>query len=194
MLSAAGFGGGAFGDEFFGGELNGVVPGVVGVEGAGELKDGEVMAEGDGELFDEEVGVRSDNGGAEQMPGFVGDDFDETVRKTIDFAGGDVRKLNNGLFVFAFATDELGLVCSDCGDHGVSVGEARNILVFDESFTVANKVGGESGAFAVSAFGGGIAADAIADGVDVFGGSLEEFVNGDARRGIFDLGVFETII
>ena len=46
----------------------------------------------------------------------------------------------------------------------------------------------------IGTFGRGFAADTIADGVDVFGGSFEEFVDGDASFFVFDAGVFETKI
>ena len=47
-------------------------------------------------------------------------------------------------------------------------------------------------AFVIGAFGGGIFAEAITDGVDVFGGSFKEFVGGNAGVFVFDASVFEA--
>ena len=48
-----------------------------------------------------------------------------------------------------------------------------------------DNVGGEEVAFVICAFGGRVATDAIANGVDAFGGSLEGFVYFDAGGGVF---------
>ena len=64
MLSM-GFSGGAFGDEFFGGKVNGIIPSVVGVEGTGEFENSEVMTKGDSKFFDKEIGIWCNDGGTE---------------------------------------------------------------------------------------------------------------------------------
>ncbi len=52
----------------------------------------------------------------------------------------------------------------------------------------------KNGAFVFGAFGRGFAANAIADSIDVFNGSVEIFIDGDAGVFVFDAGVFKTVI
>ena len=71
-----------------------------------------------------------------------------------------------------------------------SVDEARNATVVDLIFGFFDDIGGEAEALLVRAFGGGFAADTITNGVNVFGGSFEEFIDFNASVFIFDAGVF----
>ena len=102
--------------------------------------------------------------------------------------------MNNSFFVLAFKASEFDFVKTGSSNHGAGTSEARDVLEFDDGLGAVDEIDGEGGAFVVGAFGGRVAADAVADSVDVFGRSLEEFVDGNAGRGIFDFGVFETVI
>ena len=67
-------------------------------------------------------------------------------------------------------------------------------MIIDGVFDFINEVVGNSNTLLVGAVGGRFAAKTVADGVDVLGGGFEVFVNGNANIGVFDLGVFETVV
>lgn len=187
-----GFLGGTFENEFFGGEFDGIVELVEVVGGAGDFEDGDVVADGEREFSDEVVGVGGDDGGAEDMAGKVGEDFDEAVGEAIDFAGVGLGKGDERFFIFTFGADEVVFVGANGTDHRGSVSGTDETLVVRYSFDVVVEGGSKNGTLVVGEFGRGFATDTIANGEDVLGGSLEEFVDGDTGGLVFDFGVFKA--
>ena len=138
--------------------------------------------------------MRGNNTSAKQAIGFVGDEFDETVRSVVDFASGDVRKRNEGGFIFTVAAGEVVFIKTDGNNSWVGVGQANKAVIVGGIFGFINEICGKDRAFVVGKLGRGIFAKAIADGVDILGGSFEIAVDDNARILVFDAGVFETKI
>ena len=63
-------------------------------------------------------------------------------------------------------------------------------MIANDAFGFAEEVGNKNVAFIIGTFGGGLATDAIANGVDMLGGSFKVFIDGDAGVFVLDFGVF----
>ncbi len=220
------------GDELFGGELNSVTEIVGGVRGAGELEGGEAMTDGKGDFAGEGGSVFGDDLTGENAAGVVGEQLDEAEASAVNFAGGGVAELDEGLFIADVIFAEIGFGGSRTGDAGEGVDEAGQTAIVwlgsglageetgEEAAFVAGALGAgagsvvfvESGFLAVlggfgrfgsfGSFGGlggrgivGLTEGAIADGENVLGGSLEEFV--DLERAVaveLDAGAVEAVV
>ena len=99
-----------FAEELAGGEFDGLVVAVDEVWGAGELNDRVMMASGDRDFLSEETGVRCDNGSANDIVVFVGEEFDEAVFEVVDLAGGDFGERDDGFAIFAALAEKILLV------------------------------------------------------------------------------------
>ncbi len=64
------------------------------------------MANGKSNFGNDELGVGSDDGGAEDVTGAFGEEFDETIIKTMDSASGDVTEGDEGASIFMTFFDE----------------------------------------------------------------------------------------
>ena len=109
-------------------------------------------------------------------------------------ASGDFTKGDEGYFVFAVAAGEIVFVEADGGDGGGGVGKTDEPVVIGRIFGFVDEVRGKEVAFVIGNFGGGIFAEGVADGVDVFGGGFKVFIGGDAGVFEFDAGVFEAVV
>ena len=76
----------------------------------------------------------------------------------------------------------------------MSIGDTGKSAIVDGCFGITDEVGGQSNTFVIGAVGGRFIAETVADGINMLGGGLEEFVNGNAGGFEFDFGVFEAII
>ena len=110
----------------------------------------------------------------------------------MNFASGNFAEFDDSFLLFAIAFYEVIFVETDGGYFWKGVNCADETLVIDGAFDLVNNVVGESSAFGLSAVGGGFSADAVAEGVDVFGRSFKEAIDRDAGFLVFDFGVFET--
>ena len=90
-------------EKLFGGEFYEVIITVDSVRGAGEFERGEVVTNSGGNFASDQIGVRSDDGGADDVICAVGNEFNETRIEMIKFAGSGVAQIRDGFVIFTTA-------------------------------------------------------------------------------------------
>lgn len=147
-----------FAEELGSGELDKIIITIHDVWSTGKLDGGKIMTDGKGDFLGEQAGVRRYDASAKNAVSFVADKFNETIVKIMSFAGSGFAEINDGLFVFTVATEEVVFGETNDGDFGLSVSGASETAVINWSFGIGDKVGGQSDAFMVGAVGGRFAA------------------------------------
>ena len=181
-------------DELASGEFDGLAVAVDEMGGTSEFDSGVLMADGEGDFLCEEAGIGCDDGGTDDVMIAVGEKFDKAIVEIIDFAGADFTKVDDGFLAFVIATSEVLFVEVDGSNLEKSVGQANDAAIINDRSVAFGEIGGEGETLLGGAFGRGFAADTIADGIDVFGGSFEIFVDFDTGIGEFDVSVFEPAV
>ena len=156
----------------------------------GELRDSEFVADGGGDFLNDEFGVRTNDGGAEELVFRVGEKLDEAVAEVGGVRSGDGGKWKDGFFAFKVFSNTIIFGETGGGDGGESIGDADEAFVVFEVFGLPYCIGSGESALVGGAFSGRFSAEAIAGGVNVLDGGFKEVVGFDAVVGIDDAGVF----
>ena len=181
-------------DEVAGGEFDSLAVIVNEVWSTSEFYGGVVVTDGKSDFLGEKAGVWGDDSGANDDVVAVGKEFDKAVVFVVDFTGGNFAEVYLGFLVFAVATEEVFFIKTNGGNLEIGISGSDDALVVNNVFGVFNLISSEGDALLVSRLGRRFAADTIANGVNMFGGSFKIFINDNAGVLVFDFSVFKADI
>ena len=123
------------------------------MRGASEFNGCESMTNDNGDFWSHKTGMWGDNGGADNVVCFVGDEFDEAVFETVDVGRRKIGEFDDNFFVLTVAFDEIVFIESNGDYFWIGTGKAYKTLIINRGFGVIDKVISYGESFLVSAFG-----------------------------------------
>ena len=127
----------------------------------------------------------SEDGGTEnEATLLVSNELDKATGQVINFTSSGVRKIDDGLLASPVATRKVIFIQSNGSDRDRGISEANHALEIREGFVfLLNEVSGKGKTLLIGVVGRRLAADTIANGIDMLSGSLK--ISIDANAGIF---------